>query len=92
MSLIHNSGFIDNMDDLFNRKFKLCHLPYPVRCSVCGTFWLSLLYIIIAKEVTLFNLMVCLAFATLTNVIRPLLTVIENYLLYVVEQLNNLLD
>lgn len=67
--LIHESGFIVNLDEWVNKKWKFHHLPYPVRCLLCGTFWISLLYIIITPGAfTLLNILLCLLNAHLTEI------------------------
>lgn len=92
MTLIHESGFIVYVDEWINGKWKFYHLPYPIRCLLCGTWWLSLLFIIITGNLTLFNIALCLLNAHLTKITRPLYRFIENLLLKVIELLNRLVD
>ena len=69
MVLIHESGFIEKMDEIISTRWKFYHLPYPVRCLLCGTWWLSLLFIIITPGAfTLFNVLLCLVNAHLTTI------------------------
>lgn len=89
MSLVHNSGFVENVDDYFNKKYPLRHLPYPVRCCLCGTFWLSLLFVILTAKLSLLSVLYCLIGATLTNVIRPALKVAENGLIRIIEKIDD---
>lgn len=88
MTLIHESGFIENVDDWISNKYKFHHLPYPVRCLLCGTFWLSLLYIIIVGPFNLYTIALCLVNAHLTRVVQPLYRFVENLLLKIIELLN----
>lgn len=88
MTLIHESGFIENIDEWISDKYKFHHLPYPVRCLLCGTFWLSLLYIIIAGPFNLLTIALCLVNAHMTKVVQPLYRLVENVLLKVIETLN----
>lgn len=88
MTLIHESGFIENIDDWISSKYKFYHLPYPIRCLVCGTFWISLLYIIIVGPFNLLTITLCLLNAHLTQFIQPLFRLIMNALLKVIELLN----
>lgn len=91
MVLIHESGFIQNVDDWINEKVPLHHLPYPILCCLCGTWWLSLLYIIIAGEFTLLTIALCLLNAHLTKITQPLYKLIENLLFKIIERVNNVL-
>lgn len=69
MVLTHESGFIEKMDEMISTRWKFYHLPYPVRCLLCGTWWISLLYIIITPGAfTLFNVLLCLVNAHLTAI------------------------
>ena len=88
MTLIHESGFIENVDEWISSKWKFHHLPYPVLCLLCGTWWMSLLYIIIAGPFNLFTIALCLLNAHLTKITQPIFRLLENILLKVIELLN----
>lgn len=88
MTLIHESGFIENIDEWISNKYKFHHLPYPVRCLLCGTWWTSLLYVIIAGPFNLLTIALCLLNAHLTTVVQPLCRFVENLVLKVIELLN----
>ena len=88
MTLIHESGFIEYIDDWISNKYKFYHLPYPIRCLLCGTNWVSIFYIIITGQLSLLTLMLCLLNAHLTQFIQPLFRLIMNALLKVIELLN----
>lgn len=90
--LIHESGFITYVDDWINARWKFYHLPYPVLCLLCGTWWLSLLYIIIAGPFNLLTIALCLINAHLTQFTQPLFRLIMNVMLKVIELLNRLVD
>ena len=90
--LIHESGFIENMDEWISTKYKFYHLPYPIRCCLCSTWWISLIYIIIAGHFNLLFIMLCLINAHLTKITRPLYRFIENVLLKGIELLNNVFN
>lgn len=92
MTLIHASGFIVNVDEWISGKWKFYHLPYPVRCLLCGTFWLSLLYIMIVGPFNLLTISFCLINAHLTNITMPLYRLIENIILQVIGKINEWLD
>lgn len=89
MVLVHESGFIEKMDDMISTKWKFHHLPYPIRCLLCGTWWLSLLYIIITPGAfTLFNIMLCLLNAHLTEITQGIWRTIRTAVLDVIAWIN----
>ena len=88
MTLIHESGFILYVDDWISEKFKFHHLPYPIRCLLCGTFWLSILFIAITGQFTLLNIFLCLLNAHLTKITQPLFRLAENVAMKVIMLLN----
>ena len=88
MTLIHESGFIENVDEWVSNKWKFYHLSYPIRCLLCGTFWLSLLYIIIAGPFNLVTIALCLLNAHLTKITQPVFKLIENIALLVIGKIN----
>lgn len=88
MTLIHESGFIENIDEWISNKYKFHHLPYPVRCLLCGTWWTSLLYVIITGQLSLLTIALCLVNAHMTKIITPLYRFVENLVLKVIELLN----
>ena len=92
MVLIHESGFIETVDTMLTEKWKFYHLPYPVKCLLCGTWWLSLLYIIIAGPFNLFSIALCLLNAHLTKITQPLYRFVENLFLKLIELLNRIID
>lgn len=91
VSLVHEAGFFETLDGMINERYKLRHLPYIFLCALCQTFWLSLLYIIIAGPFNLFTITLCLINAHLTKITLPLYRMIENILLKVIELINKVL-
>ena len=92
LTLVHESGFITYVDDWISNKYKFHHLPYPVKCLLCGTWWLSLLYIIIAGPFNLLSIALCLLNAHLTKITQPLFRLLENIALLIIAKLNEWID
>lgn len=88
LTLIHESGFITYVDDWISARWKFYHLPYPILCLLCGTWWLSLLYIILAGPFNLLTIALCLINAHLTKITQPLCRMIENILLKILLMIN----
>lgn len=86
--LVHEAGFFETIDGMISQKYKFRHLPYIFLCGLCQTFWLSLLYIVIAGPVNLLTIALCLVNAHLTKIITPLYKLMENLVLKVIELLN----
>ena len=88
MVLIYSSGFFEVMDGMINKKFPPYHLPYPFHCVLCGTFWMSLLYIIISGNFTIPGIVLCLVSAHLTEITTPLVRLVKNILLTIIKIIN----
>lgn len=69
MAFIYHSGFFEKMDEYINNKYPLRHLPYPFHCAYCGTWWMSLLYVIISGNLSLLSVALCLASAELSEIV-----------------------
>lgn len=46
VQLIHEAGFFDHIEKLLKKRNPLYRLPKLLSCSLCQTFWLSILYIL----------------------------------------------
>lgn len=89
--LVFLSGFVDSIDEAINKRFKFRHLPKPFSCCLCSTFWTTIIYLIVMKELSLLTILYALASATLTEVTTPFITTVKNYLLKAVELLNRII-
>lgn len=83
--LVSLSGFWDSLDEWVNKKYPLHHLPHIMVCSLCQCWWLSLLAITVTGNLSLLNIAICLANAHLTEITTPLITLIKNTLLKIIE-------
>ena len=92
LMMVHESGFIETIDEMISTKWKFYHLPYPIRCLLCGTWWLSLLYIIIAGPFNLLTIALCLLNAHLTKITQPIFRLLENIALMIIGKLNEWID
>lgn len=83
-----DSGFFETIDDWIYRKWKPYHLPYPFKCSLCATWWCSLLFIVFTGNFSLLGILLCLVNAYLTKIWTPLIALIENILFKIIEIFN----
>lgn len=81
VALIFESGFWESMDGYINERFKFRHLPHILMCQFCQTWWLCLFYIIITFQLSLQNIVICLLFANLGELLRPLIKITKQLLL-----------
>lgn len=86
--LTHETGFFETIDTMINERYKFHHLPYIFLCGLCQVNWLSLLYLMITGNVTLFTIMLCPLNGLLTRVTQPLYRFVENLMMKVIELLN----
>lgn len=89
--LVHEAGFFETLDDMVNEKFKFHHLPYIFLCGLCQTFWLSLLYVLIAGPVSILTITLCIVNALLTRITLPLYRLAENLIMKLIELINDAL-
>lgn len=85
VALVFESGFWDSLDEYINKRFKFYHLPHLLMCQLCQTWWLTLLYILVTGNFSLFNICVCLFIAYMGDIWRPILNLIKGYLLKLIE-------
>lgn len=91
VALVYMSGFWDSLDEYINEKFKFYHLPHILECTLCQTFWLSLLYIIITGNLSIITIMLCLVNAHLNVVVIAIFRTVLNFILKIIDSINTLL-
>lgn len=91
VALVYMSGFWNSLDEYINEKFKFYHLPHILECTLCQTFWLSLLYIIITGNLSIITIMLCLVNAHLNVVVIAIFRTVLNFILKIIDSINTLL-
>lgn len=89
--LIHESGFIANLDGWVSDRYRFHHLPHIFLCALCQTWWLSILYIILVGKFNILWILFSIVNAHLTKITQPLYRLLENAILKVIEAVNRLL-
>ena len=74
-----------------SKPYKDFHLK-PIDCSLCTSWWCSLLYLIISHNITLPYIAFALFAAYLTPVINTTLIFIKELFAFIFEQLFHLID
>lgn len=85
VTLINDSGFWENLDRWVNEKWRFHHLPHILICTLCQTWWLCLLALVITSNVTLLNIVIALLFANTPEILSPLFRLIKGYILKIIE-------
>ena len=93
-TLIIESGFFDEIEIrlskiLFRNKHKL-YFGKIFHCSLCATTWLSIAYVLILGEFSLYNLCIVLLFAYSTNILSELLHFVIDLGLTIISKLRDL--
>lgn len=76
--IIDISGIIENIEWYLGKWLggKVI-IPKPFSCSLCLTFWVGLIWLIVQGEVTLFNIMVVCLLSALTEQITNTITLFK---------------
>ena len=95
-TLIIESGFFDEMEIrlskiLFRNKHKL-YFGKIFHCSLCATTWISIAYILLHGEFSLYNLCIVLLFAYSTNILAELLHFVIDLALTIISKLRTLFN
>lgn len=91
VTLINDSGFFESVDEYINKRFKFRHLPKIFFCSYCQTWWFCIAHIVCVGEFNILNILVCLLFAGLTEIISPLYRLVIELLKKIIELISKLL-
>lgn len=68
--IIDNSGVIDSIEKGLSKWLKAkVIVPKPFSCSLCSSWWVGLIYLIINKELTL----VYIAYLTILSYLTPII-------------------
>lgn len=78
--VIDLSGFIQSLESGLSRWLHApnVHIPRPFSCSLCSTFWLSIIYIIIIGKLTILNVAMILLISYMTPIIKDILIFLKD--------------
>lgn len=86
------SGFIDEMKRLI-WKLMWKNIPYrdfefkPFTCSICTTFWISILYVLITNNFSLFYIFICIMSSYLTPITYNVMIGIKEFLVRITNKI-----
>ena len=77
--IVDISGFIDSIKNLIGKVLGINNVKLkPLDCSLCMTFWVSMVYLVIASELSITAVMVALLLSTMTPVIGDLVYLVRD--------------
>lgn len=92
--VIDYSGFIGEVEALINRWLKSpinYHIPKPFSCSLCATWWVGLIYLIVAGGFNFLGLLALGAVCTVTPEILSIIYFVKDLINKVFDALERLL-
>ena len=91
--LIDYTGAVDSMLTPLVRWItgsKIGHIGRPFNCSLCSSWWLMALYLLLTHQVTLWSLTLALALACTTDITLALFLLLKDGIGAVIECIENL--
>ena len=92
---IDYSGFIEEMDKILTKVFKSkvpLHIPKPLSCSLCLTFWLGLIYLICVNQFTLLNIAGVIVVSAFTPEILAFIYLMKDLFNNIIDAICNFLN
>ena len=90
--IVDISGFVDSVKTLIGKVLGINNVKLkPLDCSLCMTFWVSMVYLLITNELSITAVMVTLLLSTMTPVIGDLIYLIRDILGFILLKISKLL-
>lgn len=92
--IIDLSGFVETLKSVLSKTLtrgKLSNSDYqlkPIDCSLCMTFWIGLIYLIIYHQLTLLNISILLLIAVSTPIINDVIRLAQDLLTKLINIIN----
>lgn len=93
--IVDISGFIDAIKSALNKiitKGKFSNSNYPLKpldCSLCMSFWIGLIYLIICNSISLLNIAILLLIAISTPIINDVIKLIQDLIIKLIQVIEN---
>lgn len=91
--VIDLSGFVDNIKQLIwkfafknNKPYKEYTLK-PFDCSLCSTFWLSFIYILLIHQFSIHIMAYILVIAYFTTTLKDIILFIKDFFIKIIDEL-----
>ena len=90
--IVDISGFVDSVKTLIGKVLGINNVKLkPLDCSFCANFWVSMVYLVIANELSITAVMVALLLSTMTPVIGDLDYLIRDIFGKIILKINDLI-
>lgn len=78
--VIDLSGFVQSLESGLSKWLHIpsVHIPRPFSCSLCSSFWLSIIYVIIIGKFTILNVAIILLISYMTPIIKDTLIFLKD--------------
>ena len=91
-TLIVTTGFFDNVEDFIRRRVRFFRLPHIFKCSLCQTWWLCILYLILSHNISLLGVFLSICVAFFSDVFEAFVGLLKGLILYLLEKITNKID
>ena len=79
--IVDISGFIDSIKSFVGKVLHINNVNLkPLDCSFCMNFWVSMVYLVIANELSITAVMVTLLLSTMTPIIKDVIYLVRDIL------------
>lgn len=91
--IVDLSGFMDSVKHALGKWLNLSvrHLP-PFDCSLCMTWWIGLIYLIITSQFTLLNIAIVALLSLLALPIGGAISFLIDLFSFIITQISNLIN
>ena len=85
--IVDISGFVDSIKSLIGKVLHINNVSLkPLDCSLCMTFWASLIYLLITNELSITAVMVALLLSTMTPIIKDSIYLIRDLICTIISK------
>ena len=89
--IVDISGFIDSIKSFVGKVLHINNVNLkPLDCSFCMNFWVSMVYLVIANELSITAVMVALLLSTMTPIIKDVIYLIRDLIGKIISKIYNI--
>ena len=89
--IVDISGFIDSIKAFVGKVLGINNVSLkPLDCSFCMNFWVSMVYLVIANELSITAVMVALLLSTMTPIIKDVIYLIRDLIGKIINKIYNI--
>ena len=89
--IVDISGFIDSIKSFVGKVLHINNVKLkPLDCSFCMNFWVSMVYLVIANELSITAVMVALLLSTMTPIIKDAIYLMRDLIGKIINKIYNI--